>query len=55
MKPKGKRYRFTIEEKREIMAADKKEITELALKYGRPRNYILNMRARWKRQSGTKE
>lgn len=49
--PKGKRYMFTITEKREIMNADRQKITELAEKYGKPRNYILNLRARWKRQT----
>lgn len=48
-----KRYRFTILEKREIMEADRQKITQLAIKYGKPRNYILNLRARWKRQEKT--
>lgn len=49
--PKSKRHIFTIIEKREIMNADRQKITELAEKYGKPRNYILNLRARWKRQT----
>lgn len=53
IKKEEKRHQFTVTEKKEIMAADRQRITELAEQYGKPRNYILNLRARWKRQGQT--